>query len=94
MTPWWPWSADDTSPSSAPGPGQPPAVDVELFTLSAKGTDALWQARADEAHRIVRDALKRHGRGMVPYDVLLDIQIALHPPKPLRPAVPVIPGRG
>lgn len=75
-----------SKPAAQPVPGDP---EIEL---TAAGVDVLWQARADEAHRICAAALQKYGSGRVPADVLLDVMIALHPPKPLRPAVPVIPG--
>lgn len=77
--------------SSSSGAASPAPEPVEL---TEAGMQALvWQSRAVEAHRIARDALARYGSYTVPADVLLDVMNAVVPPKPLRPAVPVIPGR-
>lgn len=71
-----------------------PAPEPTAVELTEAGMQALvWQSRAVEAHRIARDALARYGSHTVPSDVLLDVMNAVVPPKPLRPAVPVIPGR-
>jgi hypothetical protein len=89
VTPWWPWADDRQEPAKPPA--DEPALLDDRLQLTELGELEVLRGRIRRAQMVLGEAMRTHGNGWVPPDVLLDIKLALNPVT-LRPEVPVIPG--